>query len=241
MSQLPQIDHIYIVHHPMAARRKAALDQWMAHMDFPPGYAEYRSHFVAESLDEKEVARYFNPDKAEHLRRAQAVSPESGHLLHFPLNRREIATGMEHVELLRDAQKRGFDRILVLEDDALFPPDFKERFEEAMRNAPEDADVLSLGEGCGLHIHKPPYNIPIVPEKKWYENPKHHGRCTDSYVIGRKAIETVLPMLAPFSLPIDWEMNYQFALHKSSVYWLEPSLVLQGSFCGAYPSLTQRV
>ena len=238
MDTLPGIDHIYIVHHPLAARRRAAMDAWIAHERFAPSYIEYRSRHLAETLPQETIDRYYLPDPVEHARRAGAVSEGRSHHPHFPLDRREIAATIEHLDIFGDCIEKKYSRILILEDDALFVSDFSDRIGALMtQHLPSDADIISLGDGCGSHINQPPYAIATRSDILLYENPKHHMRCTDSYIITREACERLLPSIVPFALAIDWEMSYQCIRLALHVYWAEPTLVTQGSFVGRYPSL----
>jgi GR25 family glycosyltransferase involved in LPS biosynthesis len=53
-----------------------------------------------------------------------------------------IAGTMSHVQVLKKYQDQ---KILVLEDDALFVDDFNEKFEEVMQTIPADWDIFYLG------------------------------------------------------------------------------------------------
>ena len=66
-----------------------------------------------------------------------------------------------HRRILEDAILDNLTTVLVLEDDAYFPPEFAEEVAEFLAKVPDDWDCLMLG---GQHIHidkKPP--IPVGP------------------------------------------------------------------------------
>lgn len=70
---------------------------------------------------------------------------------------------LSHIRILEQALADGFERtggvLLVLEDDALFPPDFAERAERFVRALPADWDQVYLGgQHRGLRI-KPPARV----------------------------------------------------------------------------------
>lgn len=236
MKTLAAIDHIYIMHHPRAVERRKAMDAWIAANNFAPEYVEYASEYKSEELTSELLKRVYLPSIAEHAKRAASTSTTAtppG----FPLNLSEIATTLEHARVWDNCIQKKYNRVLILEDDVLFVPNFAERWNSYSKEILSDAEIISIGDGFDMHIDKAPYNITITSEKHFYKNPLHHMRCSDSYVITMDACKKILSTFLPFALPIDWELNYQLALHDIQVYWLEPTLVRQGTWTGAYPSL----
>lgn len=66
-----------------------------------------------------------------------------------------------HRRILEDALLDNLSSILVLEDDAFFPPEFPDEVAEFLARVPDDWDCLMLG---GQHIHidkRPP--VPVAP------------------------------------------------------------------------------
>jgi len=56
-----------------------------------------------------------------------------------------VACAMSHKAVLQDAVLQGHQKILVLEDDALFVNNFKQEFDEAMSQIPNDWQMIHLG------------------------------------------------------------------------------------------------
>jgi GR25 family glycosyltransferase involved in LPS biosynthesis len=56
-----------------------------------------------------------------------------------------VACAMSHKAVLQDAILNGYDKILVLEDDALFVDNFKEELNEAMSQVPDDWQMIYFG------------------------------------------------------------------------------------------------
>jgi hypothetical protein len=42
-------------------------------------------------------------------------------------------------------------------------------------------------------------------------------------------LQKICETLIPFAEVLDWELNYQLALHNSRSLWLDPPIVRQGS------------
>src|ERR1700722_17359769 len=52
---------------------------------------------------------------------------------------------LSHLQVIRDAKKRGLPSLLVLEDDVVFDPSFSEKFPVFIRGLPADWDMVFIG------------------------------------------------------------------------------------------------
>jgi GR25 family glycosyltransferase involved in LPS biosynthesis len=59
---------------------------------------------------------------------------------------------LSHLQVVRDARKRGLPSLLILEDDVVFDPSFSEKFPVFVRGLPADWDMVFLG---ALHRDDP--------------------------------------------------------------------------------------
>lgn len=82
------------------------------------------SKYIAESL------RY--PHTKLHLRKKY-------------LRRNDIGCFFSHVALWNECYKRGYDRVLVFEDDVVLKPFFRTRLKAFLKSIPEDFDIAFLG------------------------------------------------------------------------------------------------
>ena len=57
----------------------------------------------------------------------------------------EIGLIATNIEILRDALKNNYDKILILEDDIIFNNDFNEKFESKIGDLPDDWESIHLG------------------------------------------------------------------------------------------------
>jgi GR25 family glycosyltransferase involved in LPS biosynthesis len=124
---------------------------------------------------------------------------------------------------------------LILEDDVVFAENFTEQFNKSLKNTPEDWDMICIGSGCNLRIS----SDRLIPGQIAYKKQHPASKCTDSYIITKKAAEKICKTIVPFNFPIDWELNYQLWHHNMNVYWWEPPVTKQGSQCGLYGSEIQ--
>lgn len=63
-----------------------------------------------------------------------------------PLNNGEIGCFLSHTTLFEMAKENNWDKLLILEDDARFEIDFERKFSEAIKEVPDDWDMLYLGQ-----------------------------------------------------------------------------------------------
>lgn len=143
----------------------------------------------------------------------------------------------KHIAAYRLIADGEADYALILEDDAIivkyFMPILKSRV-EILLDSCTSWDFLFIGSGCNLRV--PPEHLAFG--QYWYKMGHPATKCADSYIITKKAAQACLEEL-PYSLPIDWELNYILEKRSMSVYWLEPPLVEQGSQNGTYKSSIQ--
>ena len=89
------------------------------------------------------------------IERVEAIDGQSLSFNDMPLNFRgdegeqarinQYATLQSHLKMIKLAKERKYKEVLILEDDVQFCSDFNERLEFALKEVPEDWDILYLG------------------------------------------------------------------------------------------------
>ena len=62
-----------------------------------------------------------------------------------PLTRYELGCLLSHRKCFELAKERGYKNFLLLEDDVFFVPNFNKKLEEALKDIPDDWDMIYLG------------------------------------------------------------------------------------------------
>lgn len=146
------------------------------------------------------------------------------------LRNSEISLAIKHIEIYKKIANGSDPYALILEDDSVLCDNFLHKFEQYMLQVPSDFDMIFVSDGCNLKSNN-------IQEGKYVYRKEHPAtRCTGAFVVTKKACQELLTTLIPFTLPIDWELNYQLYIHKHNVYWFEPALVKQGSEIGLFQS-----
>lgn len=115
------------------------------------------------------------------------IEPGKAHELEIRLKRKVIyspgswAYLKTYNRLLRDAQKRGFEKILCLDDDVIFARDFEERFRKAAETLPENWKLLYLG--ASQHSWKESEDL-VFPVKGMDPGYYHPLQTDGSFAIG---------------------------------------------------------
>jgi hypothetical protein len=137
-----------------------------------------------------------------------------------------------HHSILAAAAAAGFERILVLEDDVSFVPDFAARLSGL--EVPADCEQLYLG---GQHLAKPE----PIPGRDDLVRGRNVNRTHAYGVIGRPAIEKLRDWIAPRPWPGRHHVDHRFgALHRAGgirVYAVRPWLCGQAE---ALSDITQK-
>jgi len=138
------------------------------------------------------------------------------------LNAKTIVDGgnrgcsLSHVGVLRDIIARGYERVLVLEDDVEFIPNVQEYFDNNVRHIPAQWDMLYLG---GNHLETPvPINEAISRITRTYT--------TSHYAITKKMAETVVNSVEDVNADVV-DVVYSMFHRKSQSFTFNPSIAWQ--------------
>lgn len=109
------------------------------------------------------------------------------------------------------------EKFLILEDDAEFPADWKERMEAALKNAPPDTDMLMVGNS----------NCSDKPQTKIADEifEVKYPMATHAYVVWKKALPTLLGSMRSCT-KIDIGLMFN-AYPKLKVYSVLPRIIHQ--------------
>ena len=94
-------------------------------------------------------------------------------------------------------------------------------------------DFVSLSDGIGIGTHAERLDLKTnsVFAPTGVYNPPHPFpfRCTDSMLFRVEILKKMRMTAFPFRECLDWELNYQLAIHGGVPLWVEPHLVEQGT------------
>ena len=151
-------DHVYVVNLQNRSDRKVAMLQKLSRLSIK---AEFVNAIDGSTIENKsEYQKYFN----------QPIGLVGSHPLEIAHKRKLISSPGAWAYLkttlgvLKDAKKRGFDRILFFNDDVLFAKDFEARFEQAIKQTPQDWKLLYLG--ATQHVWNVPGDLSYPNENK---------------------------------------------------------------------------
>lgn len=110
------------------------------------------------------------------------------------------------------------DMFMILEDDALFEPSWKDRTEKALADVPQDWDMLFIGS-CNCADKPQIHTSGDVFEVKW-------PQCTHATIITKKGIQTLLETQRDVFAPIDLALIHR-SFERMKVYTVLPRIVNQ--------------
>lgn len=210
------VDQVYLAHYlPLVDRKNSILKQ----IQFPIKW------ITDEPLDQ-----CWTTDKESWEKKVIPYSP------YRQLTKSEISIAYKHIKIYKDIVEYNYKTSLIFEDDIIIENNFVSMFNMFLEKTPDDWDLIFIGSGCNLRVN-PQY---IIPGQIAYKIDHPASKCIDSYCIKYEAAKKILSTTLPFSLPYDFELNYQMKIHNMNIYWWEPPLVRQGSMCGIYPSTIEK-
>lgn len=218
------VNKIYVTHYTPLMDRKIKLAKDLADLDMQVQWFE-------QEPSEADIQELHSNTDALWKKKTQDLD-YGGPIPWKYLTKSEISLAYKHIKVYEDMIENGVNTALVLEDDVVFEDDFINKFNFNLMATPHDWDMIFIGSGCDLRI------APHRREngKVAYLKPHPASKCTDSYLIKQSAADKLYKTIFPFTMPIDFELNYQMSLHNMHVYWWEPPLIRQGSQCGLYDS-----
>lgn len=145
-----------------------------------------------------------------------------------------IGCALSHMRVWKAVLRAGYARVLVLEDDAVLVPDFRDRLARALVDVPADFDLL-VG-GCMFLCHKDrTYSFMHSFAKLFVPNTRDDRRTwgsvfvpeyfggTHCYVVSNKGCRNLFKAIPRVSNHIDWTMNHP----TLKLYAVSPDLAHQ--------------
>ena len=180
------------------------------------------------------------------IRRFDKEHLPNKHLAKFSLTKpSEISVFLKHMFAMKLISNTHFRYNLIIEDDAIFGENFSEILLKSLSQLPKYYDMYFVGSGCNLHMPSEFIQDGKFVYKKCLEPTSWGGdgatRCSDSYFVSTNCANNVwnkfksLPA-GQINLPLDWWLNKYAREASLAIFWLEPTIVSQGSETGLFKS-----
>lgn len=161
------------------------------------------------------------------------------------MSKSQCGITLSHINAYKKIMNNEYKYSLIIEDDVILDDKFGDKLNKGLEQLPDDYDMLFIGNGCNLHI---PLNK-RRPDKFIYKKcrePTDWGglggtRCTDSYLVSKKGAKKLMSYISKLkegaiNIPIDWWLNQVIQDLKLEIYWMEPTIITQGTETGKYKS-----
>jgi GR25 family glycosyltransferase involved in LPS biosynthesis len=136
----------------------------------------------------------------------------------YHISPKHVCMLLGHMMIWRTCQQLPEEAFLILEDDAVFEPNWKQRFTESWSVVPHDWGIIYLGSCCCGG--KPTRSIGGgLYEVQW-------PLCTHAYLVNRKALPVMIERSRKVWAPIDLALMFD-VLPYLHVYTILPTLVTQ--------------
>lgn len=147
---------------------------------------------------------------------------------------RQKSCALKHIVAHEIVKKRGLKRCLILEDDVILSTSFNKILSLASTELSQlpNPKVLFIGEGGNFYTKK----SKLVAGQYFYLNQK--GRFGDSYIIDDEVANLRLNWIYNNKLLVPCDNTFDQIDKRLgiSIYWLEPTIISQGSKNGLYAS-----
>lgn len=215
---------IFVNHHPALKERRGYLESALKNVT-------WITEPTKENITKKTKEEWYVDSKQEWIDKCSAFGLQGEHRT---LKNGDLACSLGHIfaweEFIESEQPYG----IFFEDDIVVDcNDFETKIEEVIKKTPEDMDVLFIGGG--FEHYQVSQTIETVDDV-FHLKKTPNTNCACSYVLTREAARKLLEESKPFTMPIDFEMNYWFHKLKFKVYHHIPYFIKEGSKTGKYTS-----
>lgn len=124
---------------------------------------------------------------------------------------------------------------LFLEDDIVLCNDFQNLLASILQHSPPQMNVLFIGGGFD-HTIAPTTAI----RGNYHLKGSPSSNCACSYILTKNSATQLLDNMKPFTVSIDFEMNYWFDKLNLNVFHHVPYIALEGTAIGKYQSTQTR-
>jgi len=138
---------------------------------------------------------------------------------------------LSHIEIIKNAKKKNYKQILILEDDFLFCENFIEKYNKIYSNIQKgeiNIDMMYLGFSI---VRKNPFIDTLIDNFKKVTN----VHTTHAYIINNNFYDTIIKELENCYCEID--VCYANCQKKYNIYGIYPSLISQRI---SFSDITQR-
>lgn len=206
----PGLPAVFVIHAAKFVDRRRMIEEQLARVGLP---FEFVRDYDVTDISPKVRERFFDAD---------ALSPS------------QQSCALKHWKAMSNIVDRQLPRALILEDDVILADNFLQIFDQMMK---EELAILSPHVtflGCGGHYYISPEEI--VVGKLLY--PRNQGKFGDSYIITLTGAQRRIDWIAKhgISRPIDHLFEQIDRAESTSMFWLEPPIVEQGSHNGTFSS-----
>ena len=199
-----------------------------------------RKQFLLNEFNKHSLIYYFDEDYDR-----ENLSDEDLKIFDTKFPKSQCGITLSHINAYRNIMNNEYKYSLILEDDVILDDKFGDKLNKGLEQLPDDYDMLFIGNGCCLHIESSKIKPGQFIYKKCGEPTNWGGnggtRCTDSYLVSKKGAKKLMSYISKLkegaiNMPIDWWLNEVIRDLKLEIYWMEPTIVTQGTQTGKYKS-----
>ncbi len=195
-----KIDKIFIIHYEPLIERKIYLESQLIKLGFEFEFVKSNK----ESDEKLDILKFFDKEKLR-----QDVHDKIKYV------------SIKHFETYKKIIEEKLNYCIILEDDAIFTEEFKEKLDSILNELKEiEFDFCFLSSGCNLVSNN------ILPNKKIYES--NTSRTVSGYIVKSNNLPKIIESY-PFLGAIDWHLNWIKEDLGLKFFWAEPPIILHGS------------
>lgn len=173
----------------------------------------------------------FSRDELELFKRAD--------FMHTPSAKKMMGNQLSHFSIFKDMLKNNYDKVLILQDDAVLRDNFIEHLNNVSNSMPSDCEIVNLGihEYCSYNEFKA-YDLTANDDYKRVEKEKINEYiskwkdtihpCSLSYIITKEGAANMISHFETNGFPFGTDISFDTYLQRKNIFYGSRTVLCTG-------------
>lgn len=208
-----------------------------------------KEHFLGqcrkEDIDMRLVQRFIAIDgKTFELKEEEKKLFANCQYKNSPFHKKIMANQLSHYYILLDMIEKGYDHILILQDDVVFKKDFNKHLEKVLGHLPKDAEIVNIGlHQYALFDYFEP--LPLEDKEKNKTSCKRPineaiceltdnvNPCSLAYIVTKKGAHNLVHYFQENGFHNETDWNYNNYMRSKNINYVSTIALCTGALMGS--------
>jgi glycosyltransferase involved in cell wall biosynthesis/GR25 family glycosyltransferase involved in LPS biosynthesis len=157
-----------------------------------------------------------------------------------PSYKKIMGNQLSHFYIFKDMLEKKYEKILILQDDAIFTRDFIRHFNLVSNNLPKESEIVNLGlHKAAYFSHFEAYDLTKESDSDHVEQKKINDYvcswkknlqpCSLAYILTKKGAENLVEYFTRFGFILETDHNLNNYLKNKDIFWGSRKILVTGN------------